>query len=107
MLTVVMVDGSFNGSFNGPIMAHHWPWAGAVHHITVTSRDEIERVVCRIEKIETAVEPLFQHHFVEAMAIPHKTARFANLEKALKLPLGKEIVVPGDDGGERRRRRRG
>ena len=36
-------------------------------------RDEIEQVVRRIEKIETAVEPQFQQHFVEAMAIPHKT----------------------------------
>ena len=28
----------------------------------------------RVEKIETALEPRFQAHFVEAMAIPHKTA---------------------------------
>ena len=35
---------------------------------------EIERVVRTVEKIETAVEPRFQEHFVEAMAFPHKTA---------------------------------
>ena len=27
----------------------------------------------RVEKIETAVEPRFQEHFVGAMAIPHDT----------------------------------
>lgn len=71
------------------------------------ARDEIESVVRRIEKIETAVEPMFQQHFVEAMAIPHKTAPFPNLSAVVALPPPKEIVPTGDDGGERRRRRRG
>jgi uncharacterized 2Fe-2S/4Fe-4S cluster protein (DUF4445 family) len=71
------------------------------------SRDEIEAVVRRIEKIETAVEPMFQQHFVEAMAIPHKTATFSELMKVVTLPPQKEIVTTGDDGGERRKRRRG
>ena len=71
------------------------------------ARDEIEAVVRRIEKIETAVEPKFQQHFVEAMAIPHKTAVFANLMKVVKLPPVKEVVTLGDDGGTRRARRRG
>ena len=71
------------------------------------SRDEIEAVVRRIEKIETAVEPLFQQHFVEAMAIPHKTAKFPNLSSQVQLPPIKEIISTGDDGSERRRRRRG
>jgi uncharacterized 2Fe-2S/4Fe-4S cluster protein (DUF4445 family) len=44
--------------------------------LNMRARDEIEAVVRRIEKIETAVEPMFQQHFVEAMAIPHKTAPF-------------------------------
>ena len=30
-------------------------------------------MVKQVEKVETAVEPMFQEHFVEAMAIPHKT----------------------------------
>jgi uncharacterized 2Fe-2S/4Fe-4S cluster protein (DUF4445 family) len=75
--------------------------------LNAAARDEIESVVRRIEKIETAVEPKFQQHFVEAMALPHKTARFENLEKAVKLPPVKEVQTLGDDGGERRRRRRG
>ncbi len=75
--------------------------------LNAKARDEIEAVVRRIEKIETAVEPMFQQHFVEAMAIPHKTATFNNLALVVTLPPPKEIVSQGDDGNERRRRRRG
>ena len=68
-------------------------------------RDEIESVVRRIEKIETAVEPKFQQHFVEAMALPHKTADFVNLKKVVTLPPLKTVVVTDEEGGGRRRRR--
>ncbi len=71
------------------------------------ARDEIEAVVRRIEKIETAVEPKFQQHFVEAMAIPHKTAAFTELRKLVDLPPVKVVETLGDDGGARRVRRRG
>src|SRR6185295_18547458 len=60
------------------------------------ARDEIEQVVRRIEKIETAVEPKFQQHFVEAMAIPHKTQGFPNLAKVVALPRPKEISPSGE-----------
>ena len=50
------------------------------------ARTEIEGVVRRVEKIETAVEPRFQEHFVEAMAIPHRTAPSINLERVVPLP---------------------
>jgi uncharacterized 2Fe-2S/4Fe-4S cluster protein (DUF4445 family) len=72
------------------------------------SRDEIARVVKQVEKVETAVEPKFQEHFVFAMAIPHKTAPYPHLAKAVNLPAPKE-AAPLDDGegGGRRRRRRG
>ncbi|WP_196502950.1 ASKHA domain-containing protein [Aestuariivirga litoralis] len=69
------------------------------------ARDEVEHVVRRIEKIETAVEPMFQQHFVEAMAIPHKTANFVNLKKVQELPPIKTIAAADDEGGSRRRRR--
>jgi uncharacterized 2Fe-2S/4Fe-4S cluster protein (DUF4445 family) len=72
--------------------------------VNARAREEIEAVVRRIEKIETAVEPKFQQHFVEAMAIPHKTAPSPNLEKVVALPPKKTIDT--GDGGERRRRRR-
>jgi uncharacterized 2Fe-2S/4Fe-4S cluster protein (DUF4445 family) len=70
------------------------------------ARDEIELVVRGIEKIETAVEPKFQHHFVEAMAIPHKTAPTPNLASVVALPPNKIIETTDASGGERRRRRR-
>ena len=50
------------------------------------SRREIEAVARTIEKIETAVEPRFQEHFVAAMAIPHKTDRYPQLQTMLDLP---------------------
>ena len=71
------------------------------------ARPEIERVVRRIEKVETAVEPRFQAHFVEAMAIPHKTAAYPELAKAVVLPARKTARTGGaGEGGGRRRRRR-
>ncbi|MBL8705697.1 MAG: DUF4445 domain-containing protein [Rhodospirillales bacterium] len=69
------------------------------------ARAEIESVVRRVEKVETAVEPRFQEHFVDAMAIPHKTAPNPNLAAAITLPEPKLSSPEG--GGERRRRRRG
>ena len=43
------------------------------------ARTTIEELVRRVEKIETAIEPRFQAHFVEAMAIPHKSAQYPEL----------------------------
>jgi len=50
------------------------------------ARREIERIAATIEKIETATEPRFQEHFVDAMAIPHRTAEYPHLSKVLALP---------------------
>jgi uncharacterized 2Fe-2S/4Fe-4S cluster protein (DUF4445 family) len=50
------------------------------------ARAEIERVVKQIEKIETAIEPRFQEHFVAAMAIPHNSATYPNLAQVVALP---------------------
>jgi len=54
--------------------------------LDVEARTQIENLVRRVEKIETAVEPRFQQHFVEAMAIPHKTAPYEKLRQAVALP---------------------
>ena len=54
--------------------------------LDVEARSQIESLVRRVEKIETAMEPRFQQHFVEAMAIPHKTAPFTKLCAAVALP---------------------
>src|SRR5580658_2656840 len=67
------------------------------------SRPIIEAIVKRVEKIETALEPRFQTHFVEAMAIPHKTAHYTHLRAAVELPPPKAVVQ--SDGRERRKRR--
>ncbi len=65
------------------------------------SRQEIEQLVRRVEKIETAVEPRFQEFFVEAMAIPHLNAPFDNLRQVVKLP---ERTGAGLDSNPRARR---
>jgi uncharacterized 2Fe-2S/4Fe-4S cluster protein (DUF4445 family) len=54
--------------------------------LSVAARREIERVVRTVEKIETAIEPRFQQHFVEAMAIPHRTAPHPHLATVVELP---------------------
>jgi uncharacterized 2Fe-2S/4Fe-4S cluster protein (DUF4445 family) len=64
------------------------------------ARREIETVVRRIEKIETAIEPAFQAHFVEAMAFPHKTAAYPNLSQKIELP---QRATPTTQGRRRRR----
>jgi uncharacterized 2Fe-2S/4Fe-4S cluster protein (DUF4445 family) len=50
------------------------------------ARREIEDVVRRVDKIETAIEPRFQEHFVAAMAIPNKVDAFPHLAKTIRLP---------------------
>ncbi|MCG8597772.1 MAG: ASKHA domain-containing protein [Kiloniellales bacterium] len=71
-----------------------------------TARDEIQRIVRGVEKVETAVEPQFQAHFVEAMGIPHSTAAFPNLAKAVQLPEPRIATAAEPAEGRRRRRRR-
>ena len=65
------------------------------------SRKDIEQLVRRVEKIETAVEPRFQEFFVEAMAIPHLNAPFKHLRDVVKLP---ERTMSSTDTAQRGRR---
>ena len=74
---------------------------------SVAARREVEALVNRIVKIETAIEPRFQEHFVAAMAIPHKTAPYEELAQAVRLPGPKAVLADRDGGGRRRRRRDG
>ena len=67
------------------------------------SRKTIETLVHNVEKVETAIEPRFQSHFVEAMGIPHSTAPYPNLRKAVSLPAPK---APAPRAGARGARRR-
>jgi uncharacterized 2Fe-2S/4Fe-4S cluster protein (DUF4445 family) len=65
------------------------------------TRAEIEQLVRRVEKVETAVAPRFQEFFVEAMAIPHQTAPFPHLRKAVALPAPRDASVDGVRHGRR------
>jgi uncharacterized 2Fe-2S/4Fe-4S cluster protein (DUF4445 family) len=78
--------------------------------LSAAARAEVEGVARGIEKIETAVEPRFQEHFVEAMAFPHRTAAFPNLGRVVPLPARRPGVADGGSEragarSERRRRR--
>ena len=70
----------------------------------IASRNDIEGMVGKIEKIETAIEPKFQDHFVAANAIPHKLDTFPELNKVVTLP--KVHFNVGSDNKSRRRRRK-
>ncbi|MEL6318493.1 MAG: ASKHA domain-containing protein, partial [Pseudomonadota bacterium] len=72
--------------------------------LNAASRREIEGLVRRIEKIETAVEPRFQEHFVNAMALPNKIEPFPKLLEVATLPAAS---APAGGGGRRGGRRRG
>ncbi|MEE4216465.1 MAG: ASKHA domain-containing protein [Xanthomonadales bacterium] len=69
------------------------------------SRDEIERRVRQIEKIETAVDEGFQQHFVDAMGIPHATCEYSSLAHVAALPRA-EIFDLGQAPRRQRRVRR-
>jgi len=69
----------------------------------ISARNDIETTVSQIEKIETAIEPKFQDHFVAANAIPHKNDPFPELSKVVDLP--KVHFNLGSENKTRRRRR--
>jgi uncharacterized 2Fe-2S/4Fe-4S cluster protein (DUF4445 family) len=68
---------------------------------SAAARDRIEGLVRRIVKVETAVAPRFQEHFVAANAIPHATAPYPNVG-----PLPEVTFNANGEGREGRRRRR-
>jgi len=55
--------------------------------LNAAARTEIEAVVKRVEKIETAVAPSFQAWFVDALAIPHASDGYPELRKKMSMPL--------------------
>ena len=82
--------------------------AGAGARLALLSREkrkEIETLVKKIEKIETAVEPKFQDHFVEAMAFPHKTNSYPILSSQIKLPESSGLGEIENQNKTRRRKR--
>ncbi|HMQ93596.1 MAG TPA: ASKHA domain-containing protein [Amaricoccus sp.] len=68
------------------------------------ARREVETLVTLIHKVETAIEPRFQEHFVAANAIPHASDPFPRLASVVALPA--VAFNAGGDRGDRGRRRR-
>lgn len=66
------------------------------------ARREIEAEVTRITRIETAIAPRFQEHFVAANAIPHAVDPFPELSAVVTLPTP---AFNAEGGGRRRRGR--
>ena len=71
---------------------------------SVTARNAIEATVREIHKVETAIAPKFQEHFVNANAIPHATDPFPELAKIVTLPHVSFNTGGGGESGRRRRR---
>ena len=76
--------------------------------LNVDARKEIEATVQQIHKIETAIEPRFQEHFVNASNIPNAVEPFPILRSIVSLPDVNHNAAghSGGDGGRRRRRAR-
>jgi uncharacterized 2Fe-2S/4Fe-4S cluster protein (DUF4445 family) len=74
--------------------------------LSVASRRDVEEVTAWIEKIETAVEPSFQAHFVAAMGFPHTSLPYPHLAERVTLPQA-PAAEPGRRRGSRRGSRRG
>jgi uncharacterized 2Fe-2S/4Fe-4S cluster protein (DUF4445 family) len=70
--------------------------------LNTAARAEIEKIVRDIHKIETAIEPRFQEHFVNASAIPNAVEPFPILNSIVTLPQINHNQG-GDRGGRRRR----
>jgi uncharacterized 2Fe-2S/4Fe-4S cluster protein (DUF4445 family) len=69
----------------------------------VAARDAIEATVHEIHKVETAIEPRFQEHFVNASAIPNAVDAFPELSAIVTLP---EVSFNTQGSGSEGRRRR-
>jgi uncharacterized 2Fe-2S/4Fe-4S cluster protein (DUF4445 family) len=66
------------------------------------ARDTIEAVVHGIHKVETAIEPRFQEHFVNASAIPNAVDTFPHLDALPDVSFN--TAGSGGEGGRKRRR---
>ncbi|MFN3647323.1 MAG: ASKHA domain-containing protein [Gemmobacter sp.] len=70
----------------------------------IAARSAIEATVHAIHKVETAIEPRFQEHFVAANAIPHAVDPFPELARVVTLPDVGFNTGGAGEGGRRRRR---
>ncbi|WP_435258864.1 ASKHA domain-containing protein [Thioclava sp. FR2] len=72
---------------------------------SAAARSQIEKTVHDIHKVETAIEPRFQEHFVNANAIPHAVDPFPELGLIVTLPDVSFNTASGGGDSNRRRRR--
>ncbi len=75
--------------------------------VSMERRREVEDLVRRVEKVETATEERFQEHFVAAMAFPHASAPMKHLRKAIDLPERAKTASAEKRPRRRANRRRG
>ncbi|MCX7559828.1 ASKHA domain-containing protein [Sulfitobacter sp. F26204] len=75
--------------------------------LNTDARAEIEQTVRNIHKVETAIEPRFQEHFVNASAIPNAIEPFPILNSIVNLPTATFNTGSDAEGRGGRRRRRG
>ena len=71
------------------------------------ARRSIEKTVLDIHKIETAIEPKFQEHFVNASNIPNAVDPFPILNSIVRLPINNfnESKSSKTRGKQRRRKK--
>ncbi|MCB1518789.1 MAG: DUF4445 domain-containing protein [Hyphomicrobiaceae bacterium] len=69
--------------------------------LDIGARKDIEGLVTRVTKIETALEPRFQTHFVAAMGVPNGEDAFA----LTRAHFGMDAAASKTEGPARRRRR--
>lgn len=75
--------------------------------LNTASRQEIEETVRNIHKIETAIEPRFQEHFVNASNIPNAVEPFPIMRSIVTIPdVNHNTGGSGSEAGGRRRRKR-
>jgi uncharacterized 2Fe-2S/4Fe-4S cluster protein (DUF4445 family) len=78
--------------------------SGAVRALlSAQARAEIADVARTVTKVETAIEPRFQEHFVASLAFPHATDPYVHLAEVLPLPARR----PSGPVAPARRRRGG
>ena len=78
--------------------------SGAVRALlSAEARAEVAEVDRTVTKVETAIEPRFQEHFVASLAFPHATDPYPHLAEVLTLPARR----PTDPVAPVRRRRGG
>jgi len=69
--------------------------SGAVRALlSKRDRDEIATVARTVTKVETAIEPRFQEHFVGAMGLPHTTDPYTRLAAVVTLPERTDSAGP-------------